>query len=134
MSADEIGLPDDKTLLIVDDDRAFRERLARAMQSRGFEVLLADSVSAATKVLENFKPAMVLLDVALPGGDGMGLLRHIKRSPTLASIPVVLVTGVPREALPEDASLALSVMRKPFDVGKLAQLVRGFSEKRMART
>ena len=50
------------------------------------------------------------------------------------AIPVVLVTGVPREALPEDASLALSVMRKPFDVPKLAQLVRGFSEKRAARS
>ena len=35
---------------------------------------------------------MVLLDVAMPGGDGMGLLRHIKRSASLASIPVVLVT------------------------------------------
>ena len=121
------------SVLLVEDDRDTRDLTEEVFRSHGFEVLLADSVSSATRILENFKPAMVLLDVAMPGGDGMGLLRHIKRSASLASIPVVLVTGVPREALPEDASLALSVMRKPFDVPKLAQLVRGFSEKMLAR-
>jgi len=121
------------SVLLVEDDRDTRELTGEVFRSHGFEVLLADSVSSATRILENFKPAMVLLDIAMPGGDGMGLLRHIKRSASLASIPVVLVTGVPREALPDDASLALSVMRKPFDVPKLAQLVRGFSEKMMAR-
>jgi len=121
------------SVLVVEDDRDARELTEEVFRSHGFEVFLADSVASAAKVLENFKPAMVLLDIAMPGGDGMGLLRHIKRDPSLASIPVVLVTGVPREALPDDASLALSVMRKPFDVPKLAQLVRGFSEKMMAR-
>jgi len=121
------------SVLVVEDDRDARELTEEVFRSQGFEVFLADSVASAAKVLENFKPAMVLLDIAMPGGDGMGLLRHIKREPSLASIPVVLVTGVPREALPDDASLALSVMRKPFDVPKLAQLVRGFSEKMMAR-
>ena len=121
------------SVLLVEDDRDTRELTEEVFRSHGFEVLLADSVSSATRILENFKPAMVLLDVAMPGSDGMGLRRHIKRSASLASIPVVLVTGVPREALPEDASLALSVMRKPFDVPKLAQLVRGFSEKMLAR-
>jgi CheY-like chemotaxis protein len=122
------------SVLVVEDDREARELTDEVFRSHGFEVLLAESVSAAAKILETFKPAMVLLDVALPGGDGIGLLRHIKRTPALSSIPVVLVTGVPREALPDDAALALSVMRKPFDVPKLAQLVRGFSEKRMARS
>jgi len=121
------------SVLVVEDDRDARELTEEVFRSQGFEVFLADSVASAAKVLENFKPAMVLLDIAMPGGDGMGLLRQIKRDPSLASIPVVLVTGVPREALPDDASLALSVMRKPFDVPKLAQLVRGFSEKMMAR-
>jgi len=121
------------SVLVVEDDRDTRELTEEVFRAQGFEVLLADSVSSATRILESFKPAMVLLDIAMPGGDGMGLLRHIKGNASLASIPVVLVTGVPRDALPDDASLALSVMRKPFDVPKLAQLVRGFSEKMMAR-
>jgi len=120
------------TVLVVEDDLETRELTEQVFRSHGFEVLLADSVSAATRVLEDSKPAMVLLDVAMPGGDGMSLLRHLKRDPTLKAIPVVLVTGVPRESLPEDASLALAVMRKPFDVAKLAQLVRAFTEKMMA--
>ena len=121
------------TVLVVEDDLEARELTEEVFRSHGFEVLIADSVSAATGILEESTPSMVLLDVAMPGGDGIGLLRHIKSTATLKTIPVVLVTGVPRESLPEDASLALAVMRKPFDVPKLAQLVRAFSEKMRAR-
>jgi putative two-component system response regulator len=120
------------TVLVVEDDLETRELTEQVFRSQGFEVLLADSAHAATRILEDSKPVMVLLDVAMPGGDGMSLLRRLKRDPALKAIPVVLVTGVPRESLPEDASLALAVMRKPFDVAKLAQLVRAFSEKMMA--
>jgi DNA-binding NtrC family response regulator len=121
------------SVLLVEDEPETRELTGDVFRSHGFEVLLADSVSSATKILESRKPAMVLLDIVMPDGDGMGLLRHIKHTSSLAAIPVVLVTGVSADALPEDASLALSVMRKPFDVSKLAKLVRGFSEKMQAR-
>ena len=117
------------TVLVVEDDQETRSLTEEVFRSHGFEVVLADSTAAASRILENLKPAMVLLDVAMPGGDGMVLLRHIKRDAALKAVPVVLVTGVPRESLPDDASLALAVMRKPFDVAKLAQLVRAFSEK-----
>ena len=117
------------TVLVVDDDLETRSLTEEVFHSHGFQVLLADSAAAASRILEEFRPTMVLLDVAMPDGDGMVLLRQIKRDATLNTIPVVLVTGVPRESLPEDASLALAVMRKPFDVPKLAQLVRAFSEK-----
>jgi chemosensory pili system protein ChpA (sensor histidine kinase/response regulator) len=120
-------------VLVVEDDLEARELTEEVFRSHGFEVLIADSASAATAILEQSTPSMVLLDVAMPGGDGIGLLRHIKRDAALKAIPVVLVTEVPRESLPEDASLALAVLRKPFDVAKLAQLVRAFSEKMMAR-
>jgi CheY-like chemotaxis protein len=117
------------TVLVVEDDPETRSLTGEVFQAHGFEVLLADSVAAASTLLARSRPAMVLLDLAMPGGDGMGLLRQIKGDPALKAIPVVLVTGVPRESLPEDASLALAVMRKPFDVAKLAQIVRTFSEK-----
>ncbi|HEY6911833.1 MAG TPA: response regulator [Myxococcales bacterium] len=120
------------SVLVVEDDEETRSLTGEVFHAHGFEVLLADSVSAGSSMLEQSRPSMVLLDVAMPGGDGMDLLRQIKRDPALKAIPVVLVTGVPKESLPEDASLALAVMRKPFDVAKLAQIVRAFSEK-MAR-
>ena len=44
MTMNDVPLPEDKTLLIVDDDRPFRERLARAMQTRGFDVAVAETV------------------------------------------------------------------------------------------
>jgi CheY-like chemotaxis protein len=122
------------TVLIVEDEQETRELTAEVFRAHQFQVLLADSVAAASRILEEVKPSMVLLDVAMPDGDGLGLLRRMKRDPNLAGISVVLVTGVPRGALPDDASLAIAVIRKPFDVPKLAQLIQAFCEKMRANS
>ena len=52
MSPIETASPEEKTLLIVDDDRPFRERLARAMQTRGFEVLIAETVREGIAIVK----------------------------------------------------------------------------------
>jgi len=91
MSADEIGLPDDKTLLIVDDDRAFRERLARAMQSRGFEVLLAESVSEGIAMVKEKPPAFAVVDLKLEDGNGLEIVETLHASRRNAR--VVVLTG-----------------------------------------
>jgi CheY-like chemotaxis protein len=120
------------TVLIVEDEAETRELTAEIFQARQFNVLVADSVTVAAKILQTQKPSMILLDIAMPGGDGHGLLRQIKSNPETAKIPVVLVTGSPRDAFPEDASLALAVFRKPFDVAKLANLVQTFCDRMAA--
>jgi CheY-like chemotaxis protein len=122
------------TVLIVEDEAETRELTAEIFQARQFNVLVAESVTQAAKILQTNKPSMILLDIAMPGGDGHELLRKIKSDPALTRIPVVLVTGSPRDAFPEDASLALAVFRKPFDVPKLAQLVQTFCDRMAANS
>ena len=62
---------DNKSLLIVDDDNPFRERLARAMEKKGFEVIQAEGVKKGIDSVKTTKPGFAVVDLRL--GDGNGL-------------------------------------------------------------
>jgi two-component system response regulator RegA len=70
--------PHDHTLLIVDDDRPFLNRLARAMESRGFTVTTADSVAGGLAAVEAGAPAFAIIDMRLGDGNGIDVIRTLK--------------------------------------------------------
>ncbi|HNS87390.1 MAG TPA: response regulator, partial [Parvularculaceae bacterium] len=65
------NLPSDASLLIVDDDEAFRTRLGRAMEKRGFQTMLAAGVKEAVSIARNNPPAFAVVDLRLEDGDGL---------------------------------------------------------------
>ena len=68
----------DKSLLLVDDDNPFRERLARAMEKKGFEVIQAEGVKKGIDAVKLKKPAFAVVDLRLNDGNGLELsLIHI---------------------------------------------------------
>ena len=69
---------EDKSLLIVDDDNPFRERLARAMEKRGFNVTQAEGVKSAIKSVEEKKPAFAVIDLRLSDGNGLEVVKTIR--------------------------------------------------------
>jgi two-component system response regulator RegA len=91
MSAIEPTSPDEKTLLIVDDDRPFRERLARAMQSRGFEVLAAETVREGIAIVKERSPAYAVVDLKLEDGNGLDVVETLHE--TRPNARVVVLTG-----------------------------------------
>jgi two-component system response regulator RegA len=68
----------DKTLLVVDDDEVFCERLARAMASRGFTARTAVSVAEALASIETAPPAFAVIDLRLGDGSGLDVMRALK--------------------------------------------------------
>ena len=62
---------DNKSLLIVDDDNPFRERLARAMEKKGFAVLQAESVQKGKDMVKANKPGFAVVDLRLNDGNGL---------------------------------------------------------------
>jgi two-component system, response regulator RegA len=68
----------DKTLLVVDDDKVFCERLARAMASRGFTARTAMSVAEAIAAIETAAPAFAVIDLKLGDGNGLDVMRALK--------------------------------------------------------
>ncbi len=64
-------LPEDRSLVLVDDDRAFVLRLARAMETRGFEVRVAHSVAEGMDLIRDKAPAFAIVDMRLEDGNGL---------------------------------------------------------------
>ncbi len=68
----------DLTLLIVDDDRPFLNRLGRAMEARGFSVTTAESVAEGLAALEKLPPAFAIIDMRLGDGNGLDVISELK--------------------------------------------------------
>ena len=81
----------DKSLLIVDDDNPLRDRLARAMEKKGFEVIQADSVKQGLSKAKNTPPAFAVIDLRLGDGNGLEIVKEIQKLKKDSKI--VMLTG-----------------------------------------
>ena len=82
---------DNKSLLIVDDDNPFRERLARAMEKKGFSVLQAEGVQKGKDMVKANKPGFAVVDLRLNDGNGLEVVKEIQSSN--ASSRIIMLTG-----------------------------------------
>lgn len=118
--------PKKAAILIVDDNHDNVEIVRSYLEARGYPITVAHSGEEALALFETVKPALVLLDVMMPGRDGWEVCRIMKQHPTLGkTVRVVMVTalnelGDKREALETGAD---DYVEKPFDLGKLAMTV-----------
>lgn len=109
----------EKTLLYVDDDDILRERLARALCARGFNVVTAASVDQACEHLGSLKPDMALVDLKMPGRSGLEFLAELRnRSPQTKT---VVLTGYGSIANAVDAMQlgAMNYVTKPADTDQI---------------
>jgi two-component system, response regulator RegA len=72
-------LPEDSSLVIVDDDRAFLQRLARAMETRGFQVRTGHSVAEGLDLIRQKPPAFAVVDMRLEDGNGLDVIAELAR-------------------------------------------------------
>lgn len=114
-TAQKIELGEDKSLLLVDDDSAFLRRLGRAMESRGFDVDIAESVAAGLAKVKAAPPAYAVVDLRLEDGNGLDVVSalHEKRQ----SAKVVVLTGYGNIATAVTAVKlgAIDYLAKPAD-------------------
>lgn len=104
-----------RTILLVDDDALMRRSLAFHLEQAGYQVHTAANAEDAVSFVQHAPPDLVLLDIALPGMDGLDALREIKAQ---GNLPVIFLTGRRRE-LDEVLGLELGAddyITKPFDV------------------
>jgi two-component system, OmpR family, response regulator MprA len=111
-------------VLVVDDDRAVREALRRALTLGGYEVQVADDGEQALESVVRSLPEAVVLDIGLPGIDGLELCRQVRRLGN--RVPILMLTA--RDAV-SDRIDGLDVgaddyMVKPFDVDELKARLR----------
>jgi len=116
----------DETILVVDDNQDNVEILQTFLESRGYRVAPAPDGRSARAKLEEVHPALVLLDVMMPGMDGWQVCRTIKNHPDFATVRVVMVTakGGFEDKFEGMRSGADDYVVKPVDLGELAEKVK----------
>ncbi len=113
--ADLAPVPGDHSLLIVEDDKSFLQRLARAMESRGFTVTTAESVAEGLTQLETSSPAFAVVDMRLDDGNGLDVISALKRRRPDAR--AIILTGYGNIATAVNAVKlgAVDYLSKPVD-------------------
>jgi CheY-like chemotaxis protein len=113
-------------ILLVEDNEA-NQMLARAvLELEGYEVRVAGSGPEALEALRDTTPDLILMDIQLPGQDGLSITRELKANPATAAIPVVALTA---HAMTGDRQLAISAgcvgyISKPIETRTFGTQVR----------
>lgn len=115
-----------KTILIVDDSEDTRLLLSAYLKANHYRTVFAADALQAISVAQRERPDAILLDLGLPGGNGLLVLQRLKSNTTLNRIPVIIVTATAppvAEASTIEAG-AVAFLQKPVDPDKLMAAVQ----------
>ena len=118
-----------KTILIVEDDMDLLMGLSIRLRSSGYNVLTARDGAGATATAAKQSPDLMILDIGIPGGDGLVVLERLRHIASTVVMPVIVLTG--RDpAVVRDKALALGAtafLQKPVDNAQLLALIRKYT-------
>jgi DNA-binding response OmpR family regulator len=114
------------TILVADDDEAVRELVAFKLAAAGYITITAEDGTMALDMVHRQQPDMVILDVSMPGMDGLSVCYELHSSAATAQIPVLMLSGRNRKV---DIDLGMTVgaddyLVKPFSPAELVRRVR----------
>ena len=121
-------------ILLVEDNEMNRDMLSRRLQKQGYEVVLAENGEDGVTKAQTESPALIIMDMSLPGIDGWEATRRLKATPQTQHIPVIALTA---HAMSDDRAKALAAGcddfdTKPVDLPRLLSKMHALLEKRAA--
>lgn len=117
-------------VLVVDDDKFQHKIVSKILEDENYYLMFAASGVEALSILRKVHPDLILMDVMMPGMDGLEITKQIKAAPRLAGIPIIMITGKSEKKTVTESlkAGATSFVVKPFDrgtlLGKVAQALR----------
>ena len=121
-----------KEPILVVDDNPLNLKLARLLLgTESYQVRTAEHAAAALAVLETFRPRLILMDIQLPGMDGLDLTRRLRADPSLDGVIILALTAY---AMKADEQKALDAgcdgyIAKPLDTRSLPEVVRAYLDR-----
>lgn len=115
-----------KTVLVVDDEIHIQELIKFNLDKNGYDVLTADNGIDALKIINESTPSLILLDLMLPGIDGLEVCKSVRKNPKTENIPIIMITAK-EEELDKILGLELGAddyITKPFSVRELMARVK----------
>jgi two-component system KDP operon response regulator KdpE len=117
---------ENKKILIVEDDPDIRKSMNVRLKASGYDVFVASDVITAVIMARKHEPDLIILDLGLPGGDGFHVIDRLKIVPTLALIPIIIVsgrTGLPNQERAHEAGVQ-AFLQKPVENAELLAVIR----------
>ena len=116
-----ITSPPSKTthVLVVEDDRDIRELLVELIEDTGYSVHAEPDGAGALTFLRDHRPRLVLLDINMPGVDGLTVIEELRQNRGLSQVSIVAITGGPSASVP----FGIGFLQKPFDRDAVVDLV-----------
>jgi len=111
-------------VLIVDDDDGVRDLFTRAFVREGFAVRAAAGGQEALHLIGDERPQLIVLDLMMPGINGIEVLAAIRRQPQFSAVPIVVTTATATSEYDLRDYGPLRVLRKPFELARLVRLAR----------
>ena len=123
-----------KTILVAEDDPVTRRFVVSLLEERGYEVLIAEDGEHALQLARSASPDLLVSDLVMPYRDGFEVLRAIRNDPTIAHLPVLILSMRDHE---EDIVRGLEsgadeYVVKPFNARELVARIRRLLERRRA--
>lgn len=112
-------------ILVIEDDVDITKVLKKRLTDNGYEALIANDMTEGLRLAKFEKPDLMILDMMLPVGGGLSLLRTFKKSTDTKDIPIIIVTGVQSETVKANAMRegAAAYVRKPYDMQQLLKCI-----------
>jgi CheY-like chemotaxis protein len=119
-----------ESILVVDDSADNRELTQILLEFDGFEVRMAEDATQALSLLKSYRPSLILMDVQLPGMDGLELTRRLRQDTSLQGVPIVALSAYAMAAEKANALAAGcdGYITKPINTRTFASTVRQYLE------
>ena len=114
MMSEATASPDQKRILVVEDSDEIRELLGFVHEAEGYQVVALDDGRDVVETARTQQPALITLDLALPGKDGWAIVRELQDDETTRDIPILVISAYTRELEAPLRRRVARVISKPF--------------------
>jgi CheY-like chemotaxis protein len=124
------GLDTPPAILVVDDDDDIRALMAQLLRSQGYSVTEAASASEAESSVIKDPPHLILMDLSMPGTDGLSSIWNIRKEAGMATVPIIIVSAYDAFDLRAEATAAgcCGYITKPLDPDQLKTTIKSVLE------
>ena len=119
------------TVLVVDDDSNIREVLHKFFTLKGYQVILAANGEQALELAESEMPKVILLDINMPGIDGMETCKRLRADEKTRLIPIILITAYGATRTEASDAGADDIIYKPFDMDRVIESIENVVKKNL---
>jgi len=111
-------------ILVADDEQEIRNLLDHFLKGQGYEVILASDGNEALRLASEKNPQVIILDIKMPGLDGLEVCKRLKEKEQTKLIPVIVITGFEDNKMEALNIGADDFVNKPFDMAEISSRVK----------